>query len=48
MFIFRTNKGAPKWRLVGINFLNPGEYYWDIVVPEDPKSVLESAKAVNK
>ncbi|GJN24765.1 hypothetical protein PR202_gb12527 [Eleusine coracana subsp. coracana] len=44
-FIFLTNKGAPKCKLVRVNIKNPD--VWTDVLPEHEKDVLESADAVN-
>ncbi|KAJ6853230.1 prolyl endopeptidase-like [Iris pallida] len=44
-FTFLTNKGAPRYKLVRVNLKEPET--WTDVLPEDPKDVLESARAIN-
>ncbi|VFQ76377.1 unnamed protein product [Cuscuta campestris] len=46
VFTFRTNKDAPKYKLVRSDIKEPGS--WLDVIAEDEKDVLESAVAVNK
>ncbi|KAF3796155.1 Prolyl endopeptidase [Nymphaea thermarum] len=46
LFIFRTNKGAPKYKLVQVDLKDPSS--WADLVEESEKDVLESALAVNK
>lgn len=44
-FTLLTNKGAPRYKLVRVDFSEPES--WTDVVPEDDKDVLETASAVN-
>ncbi|XP_021756518.1 prolyl endopeptidase-like [Chenopodium quinoa] len=44
-FIFRTNKDAPRYKLVRVDLKAPG--IWTDVIPQSEKDVLESAYAVN-
>ncbi|GJQ78270.1 hypothetical protein Trydic_g22113 [Trypoxylus dichotomus] len=45
-FVFRTNKDAPNYRLVIIDF-NDLTKEWTDLIPENPKDVIDWAKAVN-
>ncbi|GKV43637.1 hypothetical protein SLEP1_g50900 [Rubroshorea leprosula] len=45
LFTFRTNKGAPRYKLVCVDLKEPSN--WIDVIPESEKDVLESADAVN-
>lgn len=45
VFTFRTNKNAPKYKLVRVDVKEPGS--WCDVIQEDENDVLESAVAVN-
>ncbi|XP_047328530.1 prolyl endopeptidase-like [Impatiens glandulifera] len=45
-FTFRTNKDAPKYKLVRVDLNEPS--IWNDVLPEEDKDVLLSANAVNK
>lgn len=45
VFTFRTNKDAPKYKLVRVDLKQPT--LWTDVLQEDEKDVLESACAVN-
>ncbi|XP_060178641.1 uncharacterized protein LOC132608880 [Lycium barbarum] len=45
-FTFRTNKDAPKYKLVRVDLKEPDS--WSDIIQEDEKDVLESAVAVNK
>lgn len=44
-FTFRTNKDAPRYKLVRVDLKEPGS--WRDIISEDEKDVLESADAVN-
>lgn len=46
-FIFRTNKEAPNYRLVVIDFDNPDPSNWIDLIPQHSKDVLDWAKAIN-
>lgn len=46
-FIFRTNKDAPNYRLVVIDFDDPDPAKWTDLIPEHYKDVLDWAKAIN-
>ena len=39
-FIFRTNKDAPNYRLIKINFEKPEPEHWTTLVPEHSSDVL--------
>ncbi|GKV43625.1 hypothetical protein SLEP1_g50889 [Rubroshorea leprosula] len=45
LFTFRTNKGAPRYKLVHVDLKEPSN--WIDVIPESEKDVLKSANAVN-
>jgi prolyl oligopeptidase len=45
LFTFRTNKNAPRYKLVRVDFMQPEA--WSDVVGESEKDVLESACCVN-
>ncbi|XP_016546458.2 prolyl endopeptidase isoform X1 [Capsicum annuum] len=45
-FTFRTNKDAPKYKLVRVDLTKPDS--WSDIIQEDEKDVLESAVAVNE
>lgn len=45
LFTFRTNKDAPKYKLVQVDLREPSN--WTVVLEEAEKDVLESACAVN-
>ena len=45
--IFRTNKDAPNYRLIKIDFNNPKQEHWGTLIPEHNKDVLDWASAVN-
>jgi prolyl oligopeptidase len=44
--IFRTNKNAPNYRLIKIDFTNPSQENWTTLIHEHKKDVLEWASAV--
>ncbi|KAL9225736.1 hypothetical protein vseg_001626 [Gypsophila vaccaria] len=46
VFTFRTNKDAPKYKLVRVDLKSPS--IWTDVIPESENDVLESALAVNQ
>ncbi len=45
-FYFKTDKGAPRGRIVKIDFKKPDEKYWQEIIPEQ-KEVLRYAVVVN-
>ncbi|XP_017050453.1 prolyl endopeptidase [Drosophila ficusphila] len=45
---FHTNKDAPKYRVIVIDFDNPAEENWTTLIAEHEKDVLEWAKCVNE
>ncbi|EDV33303.2 uncharacterized protein Dana_GF23775 [Drosophila ananassae] len=45
---FHTNKGAPNYRVVIIDFASPAEDNWTTVIPEHEKDVLEWALCVHQ
>lgn len=48
-FVFRTNKNAPNYRIVVIDFDNPqAEPNWVNLIPEHSKDVLDWAHVINK
>ncbi|KAL7631541.1 UNVERIFIED_CONTAM: hypothetical protein RMT77_018157 [Armadillidium vulgare] len=48
VFVFRTNKGAPNYRLIKIDFDNPQPENWTTLVPEHKTNVLDWAACVNE
>lgn len=47
IFYFRTNHGAPNYRVIAIDFNNPAESNWKTLVEEHPKNVLDWVYCVN-
>lgn len=45
---FRTNKNAPNYRVIIIDFENPAEENWETLIPEHEKDVLDWVKCVNE
>lgn len=46
-FLFRTNKNAPNYKIIAIDFNNPDESKWVDLIPEHPKDVLEWGRIIN-
>ncbi|KAL5288181.1 PREP family protein [Megaselia abdita] len=46
-FYFLTNKDAPNYRIIEIDFENPAEENWRTVIQEDEKDVIDSVTCVN-
>ena len=44
---FRTSRGSPNYRLIGIDLKNMGEEAWTTLIPEHPKDVLDWVSCVN-
>lgn len=45
--VFRTNRNAPNYRLIVIDFNNPAEDKWQTLVAEHERDVLEYVQCVN-
>ncbi|XP_038195941.1 prolyl endopeptidase [Arvicola amphibius] len=41
VFTFKTNRNSPNYRLINIDFMDPDESKWKVLVPEHEKDVLE-------
>ncbi|KAG8522101.1 Prolyl endopeptidase [Galemys pyrenaicus] len=41
VFTFKTNRHSPNYRLINIDFTEPAESKWKVLVPEHEKDVLE-------
>lgn len=48
IFYFRTNKGAPNYRVVGIDLKNPDESNWTTLLAEHPKDVIDWVDCVDQ
>ncbi|KAB1275219.1 Prolyl endopeptidase, partial [Camelus dromedarius] len=42
VFTFKTNRHSPNYRLINIDFTDPEESKWKVLVPEHEKDVLVS------
>lgn len=40
VFTFKTNRHSPNYRLINIDFMDPDEAKWKVLVPEHEKDVL--------
>jgi protease II len=43
VFTFKTNRNSPNYRLINIDFTDPDESKWKVLVPEHEKDVLGKA-----
>ncbi|CAL1264787.1 unnamed protein product [Larinioides sclopetarius] len=48
LFTIHTDKDAPLYRLITIDFENPDEANWKVIIPEDAKNVLDWTLCINK
>ncbi|GIY92424.1 prolyl endopeptidase [Caerostris extrusa] len=48
LFTIHTDKNAPLYRLITIDFENPDEANWKVIIPEDSKNVLDWALCIDK
>ncbi|KAF7267109.1 hypothetical protein GWI33_019606 [Rhynchophorus ferrugineus] len=46
-FLFRTNKNAPNYRIIVIDFNKTAESEWTTLIEENPKDVLDDAHVIN-
>lgn len=46
--VFRTNKDAPNYRLIQIDFNNPGREHWKTLLEANPSDVLDWVSCINK
>ncbi|XP_073432198.1 prolyl endopeptidase isoform X2 [Dendrobates tinctorius] len=47
VFTFKTNRNAPNYKLINIDFSDPGESNWKELVPQHEKDVLEWVSCVH-
>lgn len=47
VFTFKTNRNAPNYKLINIDFSDPGESNWKELVPQHQKDVLEWVSCVH-
>lgn len=45
VFTFKTNRDSPNYRLINIDFTDPEESKWKVLVPEHEKDVLGKTAA---
>lgn len=45
VFTFKTNRHSPNYRLINIDFTDPEESKWKVLVPEHEKDVLGKSAA---
>lgn len=46
--VFRTNKDAPNYRLIQIDFNQPEREQWKTLLEADPSDVLDWVACINK
>uniref|UniRef100_A0A2K5D4T6 Prolyl endopeptidase n=1 Tax=Aotus nancymaae TaxID=37293 RepID=A0A2K5D4T6_AOTNA len=46
VFMFKTNRRSPNYRVINIDFRDPDESKWKVLVPEHEKDVLERVACV--